>query len=188
MSREIELMAKLTQWVGAQPEPPSLFDVVETGDRELVAAFMLQKTRAAARKADAECPERIAAHSFASELIEATAALLRVFHVISRAWSLSDGERLALLGLADIAKLKALRTAPLDEVPTEIVERIALLLDIFKAIKTLLPQPGRADAWVRAPNSAPMFGGRSALDVIVGRGLNGLREVRAYLNAQIWST
>lgn len=187
MPREIELMTKLTQWVAAQAEPPSLFEVFETGDRELVAAFTLQVTRATARQADAECAERVAAYTFASELTDATAALLRVFHGIGRAWSLSHGERLALLGLADTAELQVLGTAPLDEVPTEIVERIAILLDIFKAIKTLLPRPGRADAWVRAPNSAPMFGGQPALDVMVDRGMEGLREVRAYLNAQIWS-
>lgn len=188
MPLEHELLAKLEQWLAAQAEPPTLFDVIATGDRELVAAFILKGFRAAARQAVVDRLQREAAVTFTSELTNVTAAVLRVFDGIARAWSLEDGERIALLGLAQVADLSELRAAPLDELPTAIIERVVILLDIFKAINTLLPRPSRADAWIRSPNTAPLFGGRSALDVMVGGGLGGLREVRAYLQAQIWAS
>lgn len=188
MPLESELLARLEQWLAARSEPPTLLDVIATEDGELVAAFILKGFRAAARQAVVDRLEREAAATFVSELTAVTAAVLRVFDGIAQAWSLEDSERLALLGLAETKELQALRTAPLNEVPTEIVERVAILLDIFRAINTLLPEPSRADAWIRSLNSAPTFGGQSALDVMIGRGLDGLRGVRTYLKAQIWST
>ncbi len=184
---ENELLARLEEWLAGQSEPPTLFDVIATGDRELLAAFILKGFRAAARQAVVERFEREATMTFASELTAATAAVMRVFDGLARAWSLEVDERLALLGLADAAELHAMWTISLDEVPTEVIERVAILLDIFKAINTLLPEPSRADAWIRVPNRAPMFGERSALKLMIDGGLEGLREVRAYLQAQIWS-
>lgn len=167
MPRENELLARLEQWLAAQSAPPTLFDVIATGDHVLFAAFILKGFRAAARQAVIERFEWEAATTFASELMTATAVVPGLFDGLARAWSLEVGERLALLGLGDAAELQSLRAMPLDEVSTEIIERVAILLDIFKAINTLLPVPSRADAWIRAPNRAPMFGGRSALDVMV---------------------
>ena len=186
MPLESELLAKLEGWLAARSEPPTLLDVVATNDRELLAAFILKGFRVAARQAVADRLEREAAATFASELTNLTGVVLRVFDGIARAWSLEDSEGLALLGLAGTAELQALRVLPLDEVPTEIIERVAIVLDIFKAINTLLPQPTQADAWMRAPNKAPIFGGRSALDVMAGQSLKGLQEVRAYLQAELW--
>jgi len=187
MPRENELPARLEQWLADRSEPPTLFDVLATGDHELFAAFILKGFRAAARQAVIERFEREAATTFASEPMTATAVVLRLFDGLAGAWSLDVGERLALLGLGDAAELQSLRSMPLDEVPTEIIERVAILLDIFKAINTLLPVPSRADAWIRAPNRASIFGGRSALELMIDGRLEGLRKVRACLQAHVLS-
>ena len=42
--------------------------------------------------------------------------------------------------------------------------RISYVLGIYRALQILLPEPERADAWVRRPNDAVPFGGRSALE------------------------
>jgi hypothetical protein len=42
----------------------------------------------------------------------------------------------------------------------------------------------RADEWVRRPNAAPLFGGRSALDRMLGGQVADLYVVRQYLDAQ----
>lgn len=147
--------------------------------------FILQGFQIAARQAVVDRLEGEATTTFASEATSIASTVLRVFDGIARAWSLKQSEKVELLGLSTAADLQELRISPIDEVPTEIIERVAILLDIFKAINTLLPQPDRADAWMRAPNRAPAFGGRSALDVMVGKGLEGQRGVRSYLQAQV---
>lgn len=111
---------------------------------------------------------------------------MRIFAGLARAWSLSHEEARSLLGLASVAELQKTMEAKQEALPREILERFALLLDIFEAINTLLPIPEQADAWVRKPNEGPPFGGRSALSVM--KDLAGLRIVRQYLQAQIWAT
>ena len=44
------------------------------------------------------------------------------------------------------------------------LERLSYLLGIYKALQILLPDPHAADEWVRKPNTAPPFGGSSALE------------------------
>lgn len=186
MRPEEELLAKLERWLAACSEPPTVFDVIETEDRELLAAFILKGFRAAARQAVVDRLAGEAATTFATEPARAT-AVLRVFDGLARAWSLQEREKLALLGLQQSKELTALGATPLDALPTEIIERVAILVDIFKAINTLLPEPQRADRWMRAPNAAPMFAGDPALKIMIAGGLPALRQVRAYLWGELYS-
>ena len=64
------------------------------------------------------------------------------------------------------------------------LERISYVLGIYKALQILLPDAARADAWVRQPNSAGPFGGRSALERMMGGNVGDLFVVRQYLDAQ----
>ena len=63
-------------------------------------------------------------------------------------------------------------------------ERISYLLGIYKALQMLFPEPAQADAWVKKPNQAPLFGGRSALERMLGGQVADLYVVRQYLDAQ----
>ncbi|MGS1018115.1 antitoxin Xre/MbcA/ParS toxin-binding domain-containing protein [Allosphingosinicella humi] len=110
-------------------------------------------------------------------------AVFRVLEGLSAAWALTQAEQLALLGLADYGELQGARTKSIAEIPVGSIERLAILLDIFQAINILLPNPKRADAWIRKANKAPPFKGASALSVMLS-GLQGLRNVRAYLTSQ----
>ena len=58
------------------------------------------------------------------------------------------------------------------------------MLGIYKALRILLPPDESADAWIRKPNAAPLFGGRSALERLVSGNVSDLYEVRRYLDAQ----
>ena len=68
--------------------------------------------------------------------------------------------------------------------PRDTLERISYILGIYKALQILLPDEKAADAWVRRPNSAPPFGGRSALERMLGGQVVDLFVVRQYLDAQ----
>ena len=86
-------------------------------------------------------------------------SVLRVLEGLGRAWSLTPAEQLTLLGFGSPEKLAALWQMPAAESFAGVVERLVLMLDIFHSIGTLLPAPGRADSWMRAPNYTPQFAG-----------------------------
>jgi hypothetical protein len=64
------------------------------------------------------------------------------------------------------------------------LERISYLLGIFKALHILLPHEDAADAWVKKPNAAPLFAGKSALDRMLSGRVSDLYVVRQYLDSQ----
>lgn len=55
------------------------------------------------------------------------------------------------------------------------------MLGIFNALSILFPAAAQADAWLRRPNTAPIFGGRSALDHLMSANVADLYVVRSYL-------
>jgi len=58
------------------------------------------------------------------------------------------------------------------------------LLGIYKALQLLLPDTHAADEWIHKPNTAPPFGGRSALERMLTGNVADLYVVRQYLDAQ----
>lgn len=116
-----------------------------------------------------------------SDLKRWAGAAHRTFENIAHEWSLSTHEQSRLLGLSDPGAsgiLEASFRSP------EALERASYILGIYKAINTLLPIRERANAWMRTPSLAPDFNGRSALEVMVGESVEGLRMVRSHLEAQ----
>jgi hypothetical protein len=93
-------------------------------------------------------------------------------------------EEMRLLGLPRPVWSKFARGGP-QALPIEALRRVVFLCRVFEAINLLFP-PERADAWMRAPNSAPMFGGGSALDLMVEQGPPGVSAVRLYLQGQLY--
>jgi Protein of unknown function (DUF2384) len=65
-----------------------------------------------------------------------------------------------------------------------VLERLSYLFGIYAALQILLPVASQADAWVRKPNAAPVFGGKSALERMLGGQVADLYVVRHYLDAQ----
>ena len=48
----------------------------------------------------------------------------------------------------------------------------------------LYPGAGFADAWMRMPNSNPLFGGATPLSLTINAGIDGLYRVRRLLDAR----
>lgn len=109
---------------------------------------------------------------------------LRTFFKLAKAWGLSEQEQMKLLGLNSRSTLHAWKAGRVSKVSRDTLERISYLLGIFKAINILLPDTKRADEWMRLPNRAPLFGGRSALDRMTTGNIGDLYVVRQYLDAQ----
>ena len=185
MSGEDALFRKLDRWLAQQSQPVGIIDVLAEGDKELAAAFILRSFRSAAREAVIDRLNREGkAHS--SNIDDPTGnTVLRVFDGLAQAWRLEQKERFGLLGVSGDVQYEALEQLPLEELPIDVLERVSTLLTIFEALGTLLPIPERADTWLRKPNSAPLFEGGTALDLMLDRGSEGMRQVRSYLLAQL---
>lgn len=111
------------------------------------------------------------------------AAGLRAFERIAQAWSLTVDEQLCLLGQPPRSTYFAWRKQPEKAaLPRDTLERLSNLLGIWKSLQILLPDTAAADAWVRQPNSAAPFGGRSALQRMLAGNVSDLNLVRRYLD------
>lgn len=106
---------------------------------------------------------------------------LKAFFNLAAEWSLSVEEQLTLLGRPGKRTLYRWKAGDVASLPPDTLERISVLLGIYKALEILLPVPGRAQAWVRRANEA--FGGRSALEVMLGGKVDDLYQVRRHLDA-----
>jgi uncharacterized protein (DUF2384 family) len=109
---------------------------------------------------------------------------LRTFFRIADLWQLSVDEQMRLLGLSARSTYFKWKKDTNVALPRDALERISYILGIWKALQTLLPDERAADAWVKQPNSAPLFGGRSALDRMLSGQVADVFVVRQYLDAQ----
>ena len=125
-----------------------------------------------------------AAQAAAVPVERMAAAGLRAFARIAEQWRLGVDEQLKLLGSPPRSTFFAWRKQP-DKagLSRDTLERLSYLLGIYKSLQILLPDTAAADAWVRRPNDAPLFGGRSALDRMLAGNMSDLHAVRQYLDA-----
>ena len=95
---------------------------------------------------------------------------------------MSTDEQRRLLGEPARSTFFAWRKTPEHAVLSrDTLERLSLLLGIYKALQILLPDTAAADAWVRKPNAA--FGGSSALAQMLAGNVGDLLRVRRWLDA-----
>jgi hypothetical protein len=124
-------------------------------------------------------------HETGSEhLTDVSGAALRTFFRVAAAWDLSVEEQLTLLGGPSRSTLFAWKKRGADRLARDVLERLSYIFGIWKALQILLPDPELADAWVRRPNAALPFGGRSALERMLSGNVSDLYEVRRYLDAE----
>lgn len=109
---------------------------------------------------------------------------LRAFFRIAELWGLTVGEQMTLLGITARSTYFKWKKDAGALLPKDTLERISYVLGIYKALQILLPDEKAADDWVRRPNTAPPFAGRSALDRILSGQVADLFVVRQYLDAQ----
>ena len=114
-----------------------------------------------------------------------SAAGLRAFFNIARDWGLNTDEQMVLMGTPGRSTFFKWKSVPESaDLKRDTLERLSYLLGIYKALQILLPDTAAADAWVKKPNSAPGFGGRSALERMLGGNVADLVAVRQSLDAR----
>jgi uncharacterized protein (DUF2384 family) len=134
-------------------------------------------TQAALQLVDTLPPEVTAAGITDAEAAASFRAAVNLF----RLWGVSDAEAATLLDLParTFARWKA---GEIGRIGRDGKARLSNLMGIHKALRLIFREPQRAYAWVKAPNDA--FGGRRALDIMLGGDLTDLMRVRRYLDAE----
>ena len=113
-----------------------------------------------------------------------TAPALRSFFRLAEHWDLRVAEQRKLLGDPPESTFYKWKREQDGSLGRDTLERISYLLGIWKDLQILFPDPAQADAWLRKPNAATLFGGHSALERMLSGNVADLFVVRQYLDAQ----
>lgn len=108
---------------------------------------------------------------------------LKGFFAITDRWDLSAGEQQVLLGGIGRTTHAKYRKLPEVALARDTLERISYIFGIHKALLILFGSEARATAWLRKPNKAAPFHGRTALDRLLAGSITDLAAVRDYLDA-----
>ena len=105
-------------------------------------------------------------------------------------WGITVDEQAELLGGVNPRTLRNWKVAAATEKRVELsrdtMERLSLLLGIYKGLKLIAPanRPDVAAAWFSTPNAGMPFNGQSPKDFIIAMGrMEALYAVRRYLDA-----
>lgn len=96
-------------------------------------------------------------------------------------WGLTDDQLAVLLGEISVRTLQRWKRGEYGRPGVDACARMSNLLGIHKALRLLFKDKERGYGWIRRANEA--FGGRSALDIMLGGQLTDLMRVRRYLDA-----
>lgn len=108
---------------------------------------------------------------------------LKGFFAITDRWELSAAQQQVLLGGIGRTTFAKYRKLPEVALARDTLERISYIFGIHKALLILFGAEARAVGWLRKPNKAQPFHGRSALDRILAGSITDLAAVRGYLDA-----
>lgn len=119
-----------------------------------------------------------------SEIADRASAYLHAFGNIAAHWRMSVLEQCLLLGVEDEDVLQdwmeRARAGDRISLPSDVLEAIGCVLSIYASLVTLLNHE-RSKAWVRTPNRAPLFQGRSAMSLMASGNRKDLDGVARYL-------
>lgn len=112
---------------------------------------------------------------------EEAAAMFRAAVRLFEKWKITDDQASVLLDMP-VRTYRRWKAGEQGRIDRDGKARLSNLMGIHKALRYLFSEPERTYQWVGAENAA--FGGRSALEVMLGGELTDLMRVRRYLDAE----
>ncbi len=112
---------------------------------------------------------------------EEAAAMFRAALNLFRLWDITDDEAVTLLDLP-VRTYRRWKAGDLGRIDRDGKARLSNLMGIHKALRILFREPQRGYAWIKAPNE--VFGGRTALEIMLGGELTDLMRIRRYLDTE----
>lgn len=99
-------------------------------------------------------------------------------------WNCTTEEALTLLGLKRSTWFKYKNSPEQASFSHDLIERISYILNIHAALRVLFSNQESVYQWVRKPNKAPFYNGRSAMDIMMQGRVVDLWAVASRLNAE----
>ena len=112
---------------------------------------------------------------------EEAAAMFRAAVRLFAHWDITDEQAATLLDMP-VRSYGRWKAGDLGRIDRDGKARLSNLLGIHKALRIIFEDAARGYRWIKAPNEA--FGGRSALEIMLGGELTDLMRVRRYLDAE----
>jgi hypothetical protein len=110
-------------------------------------------------------------------------ALKAVLNILEK-WHCSVEETQILLGLKRSTLFKYKSFPENASISKDLTERLSYLLNIHAALRILFSNPDSVYGWVRKPNFAPFYNGKSAMDIMLQGRVVDLWAVASRLNAE----
>jgi hypothetical protein len=112
---------------------------------------------------------------------------MRTFVAIANLWGLNEDQRRLILGMPPRSTfhgwVKAAREHGALRLDLDTLSRISAVLGIHQALGVLFLTESEAIVWLRAPHTAPVFGGQPPLALLTCGTQDGLLSVRRFLDA-----
>lgn len=96
-------------------------------------------------------------------------------------WKVGADDAAILLGGISSKTFRRWKDSDYGRVSRDQTDRMSLLLGIHKALRILYTDAARGYRWIGAANT--VFGGKSALDIMLRGGIEDIRRIRSYLDA-----
>jgi hypothetical protein len=112
-----------------------------------------------------------------------SAPAIRTFLNVAAAWALTVEEQRVLLGGPSTSSYHNWKAGRVAALSFDQLERISLVLGIYKALRLLFSDDAAGLRWLKALNREPVFAGRSPLDRMLRGSIDDLYAVRRYLDA-----
>lgn len=109
---------------------------------------------------------------------EGRAGARAVVNLFAR-WKLTDAQAVVLLGGLSPRTWARWKTGAIGRLSRDLKRRLAHLLGVHFALRTIFNEPERGYGWIKRSNT--VFDGASALDVMLGGEMEDIIRVRRYL-------
>lgn len=107
---------------------------------------------------------------------------LRAFFAITERWRLATAQQRALLGYPAESTFFLWKKGLNTTLSHDQLERISLVLGIHRGVRLIFADDAVGDAWMQAPNTDPVFGGKSPLQRMLDGSIDDLYAVRRYVD------
>ncbi len=108
---------------------------------------------------------------------------VKLFMRLSNIWRLAVDQRRALLGDISRPTYHNWQRGKVGTLSRDQLERISLVLGIYKGLKLLFADEASATRWLTSPNRDLPFGGQSPLQRALKGSIDDLYVVRRYIDA-----
>lgn len=112
---------------------------------------------------------------------EEAAAMFRAAAKLFGLWELTDEQASILVDLP-LRTYRRWKAGDIGRIDRDGKARLSNLIGIHKGLRMIFSDPARGYRWIKSPNEA--FGGRSALEIMLGGELTDLMRVRHYLDTE----